>query len=365
MRQPIHTVYGGAHLFRHDVGAKFGRIALNVLEQHRDLLPVPDEVAVRVQAKLRTRPVEDYRIDFEDGYGYRRDEEEDGHAAGAALEVALGMSAGTLPEFLGLRSKSFHAHGRARAVRTLRVFFRALFERTGGALPRNFTVTLPKVAAEEEVAALIRALEDLEAPASVELMVETPEALRNLRGMVAAAGSRIRGAHFGPYDFTSSCGVLGSAQDLGHPLCVHARNQMLVELAGTGMWLSDGPTRILPVGSREDVERAWKAQWEDIHRALSCGFYQGWDLHPAQLPLRYAAVFHFFEAHLEEAAMRMKNFVAQSAQATRVGAEFDDAATVRGLHTYFLRALGSGAMTEEELEVHCGLSRAGLEQLRF
>ncbi len=305
------------------------------------------------------------RIDFEDGYGYRGDEEEDGHAAGAAAEVALGMRAGTLPSFLGLRSKSLSAHGRGRAMRTLRVFFRTLFEKTGGALPENFTVVLPKVTAEEEVTALMRALEDLEAPACVELMVETPEALRNLRGMVAAAGSRCRGAHFGPYDFSSSCGVLGASQDLGHPLCVHARNQMLVELAGTGIWMSDGPTRILPVGSREDVERAWKAQWEDIHRALSCGFYQGWDLHPAQLPPRYAAVFQFFAAHLEEAAMRMKNFLAQSAQATRVGAEFDDAATVRGLHNYFLRALGSGAMTEEELEAHCGLSRTGLEQLRF
>lgn len=329
------------------------------------MLPISGDVATRVEAKIRREPVEDYRIDFEDGYGYRRDEEEDGHAAGAAGEVALGMSAGTLPAFLGLRLKSFSGHGRARGKRTLEVFFRTLLEKTGGALPGNFAVTLPKVTAEEEVAALVRALEELEAPARVELMVETPEALRNLRGMVGAAGPRIRGAHFGPYDFASSCGVPAAAQDLGHPLCVYARNQMLVELAGTGVWVSDGPTRILPAGSREDVERAWKKQWEDIQRALACGFHQGWDLHPAQLPSRYAAVFDFFAAHFEEAAARMKNFLAQSAQATRVGAEFDDAATVRGLHGYFLRALGSGAMTEEELKARCGLSRAELEELRY
>src|SRR5215813_2388081 len=105
LTQPTHTVYGGAHLFRHNVTAKLGRIALDTLHLYSDLIAVSDSVITRVEAKLKREPVEDLRIDFEDGYGIRGDEEEDRHAAAAAGEVASGLEAGTLPAYTGIRIK--------------------------------------------------------------------------------------------------------------------------------------------------------------------------------------------------------------------------------------------------------------------
>ena len=86
------------------------------------------------------------------------------------------------------------------------------------------------------------------------------------------------------------------------------------------------------------------------------GFYQGWDLHPAQLPSRYAAVYSFFLEGLGPASERLKNFVEKAAQATLVGDVFDDAATGQGLLNYFLRALNCGAMTEREAIEMSGLT---------
>ncbi|MBL8175885.1 MAG: hypothetical protein JNK48_14510 [Bryobacterales bacterium] len=340
--QPVHTVYGGAHLFRHDVGGKLGKIALASLEQHRVLLPAGAEAMERVEAKLRRAPVEDFRIDFEDGYGYRSDEEEDGHARRAAEELERGMGEGTLPAFTGIRIKSFHPHARHRSMRTLRVFFESLRD-----TPEGFCVTLPKVVRAEDAAALAAALDDLNARAAIELMIETPEALRDVRAIAQAAGDRLRGAHFGPYDFCSACGV--TVNDLRHRLCIHARNEMLISLAGTGIWLSDGPTSLLPVGSAEEVGAAWRLSWRNISEALADGIVQGWDLHPAQLPVRYAAVFSYFRELLPSALARYRNFVQQSEQATRVGTAFDDAATVQILKNLFERAAACGAADAGEL----------------
>jgi len=359
MRQPIHTVYGGAHLFHRDLIAKLGRLALEAFINHRELLGLPASVERRVIEKLKQDPVEDYRIDFEDGYGYRSDEEEDQHATAAAIEVGRAVAFSTLPKLCGIRVKSF-AHSRQRALRTLRVFFDS-----AGTLPESFCVTLPKVTDPEQVTSLCHALEELGVSTPVELMIEAPEALRNLRVLIAAAGERCRGAHFGPYDFTASCGVMGAAQGLRHPLCTHARNQMLIELAGSGIWLSDGPTSTLPTGSRDEIGRAWRVQWDDIQHSLATGYYQGWDLHPAQLPVRYAAVYSYFLENLPQASSRMKNFLNQSAQATRVGSAFDDAATAQGLRNFFLRAIGCGAITNDELQAACGVTSEELSQLRF
>ena len=105
----------------------------------------------RVSEKLRREPVEDFRIDFEDGYGNRPDEEEDGHAASAADEVAEGMANGTLPPFIGIRIKPFTEELRARSMRTLDIFVSTLLEKSGGKLPENFVVTLPKITIPEQV----------------------------------------------------------------------------------------------------------------------------------------------------------------------------------------------------------------------
>ena len=88
----------------------------------------------RVVAKLRREPTEDFRLDFEDGYGNREDAEEDGHADSSADQVAAGLAEGTLPPFIGIRVKPFNEDLRARSMRTLDIFIRRRRspEATGG-----------------------------------------------------------------------------------------------------------------------------------------------------------------------------------------------------------------------------------------
>src|SRR5438128_2710067 len=196
-RQPVHTVYGGAHLFRADSAQRLGQVAERALRDYapdfvvfaRALgLPRSDElpdvldyatglrhrletepntvrrdnkvawlaytIYSRVKEKLKREPVEDFRIDFEDGYGNRPDAEEDGHAESAAAEVAAGMAAGTLSPFIGIRIKPFTEELRVRSMRTLDILVSTVLERTNGRLPDNFVVTLPKITTPEQVAAL-------------------------------------------------------------------------------------------------------------------------------------------------------------------------------------------------------------------
>jgi len=316
-------------------------IALRALDEHRSALPpLSEDVLHRVHNKLTREPVEDLRIDFEDGYGVRSAEEESAHAVDAANHIRTGRENSTLPRMLGIRIKPFAPATRHRSIHTLRTFFAALPDP-----PPHFTVTLPKVTFEEEVASLIDTLNNItHSHLPIELMIETPHALRNLPALLHAAQGRCRGAHFGPYDFTSACGLLSASQGLRHPLCTHARNEMLIHLSGTGVWLSDGPTSTLPVGKAAEISHAWNTQWGDIQHSLNTGFYQGWDLHPAQLPIRYAAVYTYFAEHLPAARARLNNFESQQLQATRVGTAFDDAATVLGLRAFLDRATACGAV---------------------
>ena len=411
-RQPVHTVYGGAHLFRADSAEKLGTVALRALEEHAPdaatlaaALGLSAEVAEavhgRVVEKLRREPVEDYRIDFEDGYGHRAGGEEDEHAVSAAAEMARGMAAGTLPPFVGIRVKPLTAELHERAVRTLDLFLTALVEATGGALPPGFVLTLPKVSLPEQVdffgdvlAALERRLRLETGALRFEIMVETPRAViapdgrMALPGLVRAGGGRITAAHFGAYDYTAALGITAAEQRLRHPTCDLARQLMLASLADSGLRLSDGATTLLPVAphrapadgapadgapptdaqraeNRAVVHRAWRAHYEDVRHALATGFYQGWDLHPAQLVSRYAAVFAFFREALEPAAARLRNFVEQAARATRVGDAFDDAATGQGLLNFFARAVSCGAITEDEARELTGLSADELRGRSF
>jgi len=139
---------------------------------------------------------------------------------------------------------------------------------------------------------------------------------------------------------------------------------MKVTLAGTAIWISDGATNVMPIAphrgasltnaqktkNRDVVHKAWKLAYDHIWHSLLHGFYQGWDLHPAQLAIRYAAVYTFFLESYSEAAVRLKNFVGKAAQATLIGDVFDDAATGQGLLNYFLSALNCGAISEEEVK---------------
>ena len=370
-RQPVHTVYGGAHLFKSDTPAKLGGLALRALNQHAPdpfafgrLLGIPDDLAEtvyrRVVAKLEREAVEDFRIDFEDGYGNRPDEEEDGHAASAARAVAAGLKAGTLSPFIGIRIKPFSQELTRRAIRTVELFLTTLIE-NGGKLPPWFVVTLPKIQLPQQVTALADLFDDLEPKLGLqagtlkfEFMIETTQAILSENGVsnlplfLAAARGRAVAAHFGTYDYTASCNITAAWQRMDHPACDFARNMMQVAYAGTGLWLSDGATNVMPIGSAEVVHRAWRLHVEHIRHSLINAYYQGWDLHPAQLPTRYAAVYSFFLEGLAAATERLRNFIEKAGQATLVGDVFDDAATGQGLLNYFLRALNCGAITEEE-----------------
>ena len=401
-RQPVHVVYGGAHLFKADTAPRLGVTALRVLDEFApdatrlgEALGSPPALAAtiyaRVRDKLQREPVEDFRLDFEDGYGNRPDAEEDGHATSSAREVAKALADGQAPPYLGIRIKPFNEELRARSIRTLDIFVSGLIAASGGRLPVNFVVTLPKITSAEQVAALARIFDQLEAALGLssgtlqmELMVETPQSIFDERGgcsllsFVTAGAGRITAAHFGTYDYTAACGITAAYQHMRHPACDFARHVMQVSLAGTGIWLSDGATNILPVAihragegadlsesqraeNRAAVLRAWRLHYDDIQHSLVHGFYQGWDLHPAQLVTRYAAVYAFFLQSLDAASERLRNFIAKAAQATLVGEVFDDAATGQGLLNYFLRAVNCGAVREDEIERLSGLT---LEELR-
>ena len=383
-RQPVHTVYGGAHLFRADTARRLGDVALKTLDQH---LPDADRLAslfgidpsladtihARVRSKLEREPVEDFRIDFEDGYGNRSDEEEDGHAATAAQEVVTGFQNDTLPPYIGIRIKPLSSELARRSLRTLAIFLESVFSKGDGALTERFFVTLPKLTSRDQPARLAHELAVLEKELGLphqslkfEIMVETPQTLFGADGtaamplMVSAGEGRVSAAHFGTYDFTASMNVTAAHQHMNHPVCDFARAMMQASLADR-VWLSDGSTAVLPVGDYEAVAAAWRMHYSDVRRSLMLGFYQGWDLHPGQLVTRYIALYSFFLEAYDAAAARLQNFMKHAAQATLLGSSFDDAATGQGLLNYFLRGINSGAFTEEDVSGSTGLS---LEELR-
>ena len=345
----------------------------------------------RLRAKLEREPVENFLIDFEDGFGSRSEAEEDEAAATAAAEVAAGAEADSLPPSLGIRIKSLSQVTGARALRTLELFLVA-FARTGRDLPDGFAVLLPKIIAAGQVERLAGALDRLETTlglpekrVAIDLMIETPQSLIApdgriaLPGLVAAAGGRCRTVHLGAYDLTGAVAVAAEAQTLGHPLCDMARQILQLSLAGAGVQLSDGATNVLPVEPHRGrtaispderaenmavVHDAWRLHYSDIRRSLDQGFYQSWDLHPAQLVSRFAAIFSFFHEGLDAAASRLDRFISAAGRAVLTGSVFDDEASGQGLLNFFLRGLASGALTEEEA-ARSGLTAAELETRSF
>ena len=417
-RQPVHTVYGGADLFTADTAAKMAQAALKTLLnnaanfvefakaielQGHDQLP-DDSDSInnlitklnglseqerkkesswlaystynKVINKLKTEALEDFRIDFEDGFGNRSWEEEDATAAQAAMEVAKGMQANSLPPFIGIRIKPFTEDLKERGTRTLDIFLSTLSELTGGKLPDNFVVMLPKVTIPEQVTALVKLFEMIEANTSIssgalkmEMMVETTQSVIDkdgknpLRTFVTASEGRMIATAFGTYDYTAACNITAKYQDMGHAVCDFAHHFMKVSLGATGIWLSDGATNVMPIGpnrgdnltpeqlaeNKRVVQRSWKKAYDHTRYSLWKGLYQGWDLNPAQFPMRYAAVYSFFLESYEDAAKRLRAFVEKAARATLTDDVFDDAATGQGLLNYFLRAMNCGAISAEDV----------------
>jgi citrate lyase beta subunit len=379
-RQPVHTVYVPADRFSADAHRRWGAQAVELLDRHAptaevlaDATGMPvglvDDVYDRVRAKLTREPIEDLRVDFEDGYGQRSDEEEDRAAEEGAAALAAAARAEGGPPFLGIRFKSFEAPTRRRGLRTLDLVVGGLL--ASGGLPEGFVVTLPKVTSVAQVEAMVEVRARLERAHGLpvgrlrfEVQVETsqavlaPDGTATVARMIAAAEGRCTGLHYGTYDYSAALGITAAHQSLEHPAADHAKSVMQVAASGTGVRLSDGSTNVLPTGDRDAVHAAWRLHARLVARSLERGYYQGWDMHPGHLPTRYLATYSFFRASLPATAARIRAYLGRVE-----GGVMDEPATARALAGAVLRGIDCGAVTAEEAGELTGVDRARLEGL--
>ncbi|MCB5283958.1 MULTISPECIES: aldolase [unclassified Arthrobacter] len=368
-RQPVHTVYVPADRFTPSLAAEWGAQALAAAEAHGGLARIGEllgqdaelanSVAARVEPKLAAEPIEDLRLDFEDGYGDRGDDAEDAAAAAAASAVAAAVAAGTAPPFIGIRFKCFEAATRNRGLRTLDLFVASLA--AAGELPEGLILTLPKVTTVAQVQAMDYAVSRLEEIHSLphgrlrfEVQVETPQLILGPEGTSPVAQlphivpGRISALHYGTYDYSASLQISAEYQSMEHPVADFAKEVMQLAVAGTGIRLSDGSTNIIPVG--DGVENAWAIHGRLVRRSLERGYYQGWDLHPAQLPSRFSASYAFYRQGLPAAAARLRNYVEQTE-----GGVMDEPATARALAAFVLRGVQCGAVGADEVQALAGV----------
>jgi len=377
-RQPVHTVYVPADRFGPRLVTEWGSAARQALTTHAPtpvrlaeicgLDPaVAEQVHDRVDKKLGREPIEDLRIDFEDGYGHRPDDAEDAAAVAAGRFLGEAVAATAAPPFSGLRVKGLEAATRRRALRTLDLFVSALLDAVP--LPASFVVTLPKVSVVEQVDAMVAVCAAIEAAYALprdsvrfEIQIETPQAVVGADGaatvarMVHHARARCVGLHYGTYDYSAACGVAATYQSMEHPVADHAKAVLQAAAAGTGVRISDGSTNLLPVGDADAVHDAWRLHTRLVRRSLERGFYQGWDLHPAQLPTRFAATYAFYREGFASSAARLRAYVAGTSSGV-----LDEPATAAALAGFLLRALDCGAVDAAEVEQLAGLDRAGLD----
>lgn len=382
VHHPVQSFIQGAQHFRDETIPSLGRDARAALASHApdgDTLArammfsgrersFAEDVHRRIAEKLVSNAVEDYRIDFEDGYGTHRDVDEDAEAVRCADAAAEAMRAGVLPSTFGIRVKPLSRDLTARSLQTTDLFVQRFLTTSGGALPPTFVVTLAKVTIVEQVDYFARHLEQLERRHGIaegalrmEIMVEAPAAVMDRTGRcplpayVDAARGRLVAASLGTYDYTAALGITAAHQRQRHPACEHARLVMQVALAGTGVRVSDGSTAILPVGPTDRVHDAWRLHHGDVKHALKMGIYSGWDLHPAQLVSRYAAVYSFFLVGLPQAAQRLATFLETAARGEAPRDIADDIATGQALLAFLLRAVACGAAERKEVARQAGL----------
>ncbi|MGH8960126.1 MAG: DUF6986 family protein [Jatrophihabitantaceae bacterium] len=374
-RQPVHTVYVPGDRITADLPAEWGALALAALDERlpdaaalADVLGIRAELAAevlpRVRAKLASEPIEDLRADFEDGYGAHPDGEEEA----AARSAAQSLAAMTVP-FCGVRFKSLEPATRRRGIGTLDLVLGALLEH--GELPAGFVSTLPKVTHVDQVRAFADLCTELESAHGLttgrlrfEIQVETPQAILAADGtaavarMVHAGDGRVTGLHYGTYDYSAACGVAAPYQSMEHAVADHAKAVMQLAAAGTGVRISDGSTNVLPVGPAEAVLAAWRLHARLVRRSLERAYYQGWDLHPAQLVTRYAATYAFYRDGMPAACDRLRNYVAHTG-----GGVLDEPATAQAMASLLVRGLHCGALDADEVSERAGVSVDTLEEL--
>jgi len=435
VREPVHVVYGGADRFTAETPAKLGKIALASLrswapnfvefaaafglprsaeiandgmsaaklkalieqdEENAKIERFPAWLAYSVHsrtiAKLKSEAIEDLRIDFEDGYGFRSDDEEDADAFRSAAELAKAFKTHKITRHCGIRVKPFAKETLGRADLTLDLFMDAFLKASNGKLPPNFVVTLPKVTDRKHVKQLCERLRVIEKKAKlvkgsikIEILIESPLAIIDrkgkfaMKGLVKAAKGRCTSAHFGAYDYTSLLGISADRQDIRHNACVFARQMMQVALAPLGIRLSDSVTTLLPVAihkgddltdeqkaeNKKAVHAGWQKHFDNVTASMTDGFFQSWDLHPNQLPARFAAVFSFYLLAKDKQSARLKGFLDNATKASLSGSTFDDAASAQGLLNFFERGIDCGALTMEEVSNATGITEEELNSGSF
>ncbi|MGU3437490.1 DUF6986 family protein [Actinomycetes bacterium M1A6_2h] len=352
--QPAHTVYVSAADATDSTTDEWGEKAAALLAANTELLSSIAGAGVvdRVSNTLARNPIQDLRIDFEDGYGWRGDSAEDGHAR-AAGSVLASLSARTDgPIALGIRAKGLAPHERRRGIRTLEL----VLDGAGG-VPDGFVFTVPKLRAVEQVTAVVTLCEELEKAHGLpdgilrfELQIESPQAVVGADGTatvaraIHASDGRCTGLHYGTYDYSAACGITSAQQSLEHPVADHAKDVMMAAAAQTGVWISDGSTQVVPVGSHEQVTEAIRRHFRLVTRSLERGFYQGWDMHPGHLVTRWLATFTFFGAALEPAAVRLQAYLDRQS-----GVVMDEPATAQALAAVLLRGLGTGSFAPADI----------------
>jgi hypothetical protein len=376
-RQPVHTVYLPADRFTADTVTAWGDEAVRAvhseggLDRLAELVGVPGSVVEPTANKLRREPIEDLRLDFEDGYGDRGDEVEDTDAASAARAVHAAVQAGTAPPYVGIRFKCFEAATRRRGLRTLEIFLLTLAD--AGELPAGLLLTLSKVSTSDQVAVMAEACGVLEHAIGLrqghlrfEVQMETPQLIIGPDGtcpiprLIERGEGRVSGLHYGAYDYSGSLQIAAAYQSMEHPAADHAKAVMQVAVAGTGVRLSDGSTNILPVGDDSQRAAAWALHARLVRRSLERGFYQGWDLHPAQLPTRFLATYAFFRDGFTDAATRLRDYTQRVTSSV-----LDEPATVRALARFVHRGLACGALDAHEAEHDTGLSTSDLSRMAY
>jgi citrate lyase beta subunit len=388
-RRPVHTVYVPAGAAEPELAADWGRRAAALLagpagDGLAEACEVdPDAAAAllpMVAAKLEQEPIEDLRLDFEDGYPPVDDPAEDADAtrAGELLAAFATGKAPAAPPFFGIRIGSMEAATRRRALHTLELVLDALL--TGaGELPHGFVITLPKVGHPAQVQALVLVCRRLEAAYGLvrgalrfELQIELPRAVLGPDGtatvtkLVAAAGGRCSGLHFGTYDYTAALGIAAPYQAADHPAAEHAKQVMLLAGAQAGIPVSDGSSALLPVGHTGQVHAAWREHARLVTRALRRGLYQGWDLHPGQLPSRYLATYACYARSAPAMADRLGAYLARTRAADPADAApevADEPATARALAGFLLRAVHCGAVDPGAVQARSSVTPADLADL--
>ncbi|ADG98635.1 conserved hypothetical protein [Segniliparus rotundus DSM 44985] len=352
--QPAHTVYVSAAKAEADLPEQWGSAALDAVKRHADALRGLDETdAVKlVKARLASQPVQDLRFDFEDGYGAHDDEAEDEHARRVG-KIFQGWTEPGSPTMFGVRIKGLTTALHQRSRRTLEL----ILDAAGGA-PDGFVFTVPKVRVPVQALAARLLCEELEKAHGLaegtlrfELQIESPQIVLGHDGAAALAeamnlaGDRVSALHYGTYDYSAACGIAPSQQSLKHPVADYAKAVMLAAAAERGVWVSDGGSIVVPEGGPDEADWAVAEHFRLVTRSLDHGYYQGWDLHPAQLPTRWLATFGFYREAFAEAAPRLRAYLTDTAYRGKL----DEPATAQQLAAVTLRGLSIGAITEKEV----------------